>query len=275
VSELETIALRGRTNGAPGLRLIDRAELYRLEPNVKGEAALLSLSSGILDSHGLVKALEARARAAGATILYRCELTAIDHNPTTGYTLRLTNPSGDEQLRVPRLVNCAGLAAGRISAMAGVDRYQIYPCKGDYFAVTGPAAQLVRHLVYPVPLPQLRSLGIHVTPDLAGRLRLGPDATYTNNTDDLEVARAKAVQFHAAISRFLPDLPLLALQPDTAGIRPKIQPPGGPWRDFVIRHEESHGAPGLINLIGIESPGLTAALAIADEVARLLPRDSP
>jgi L-2-hydroxyglutarate oxidase LhgO len=268
--ELERLAALGKANGVPGLRRVDGRELHALEPRVQACAAIHSASTGIIDSHGLLKALEAQTRAAGAQVLYRCAVVGVDRTGG-GYEVALRSPAGEERLASRLLVNAAGLESDRIAALAGVGGYRIWWCKGDYFAVAGRAAGLVSRLVYPVPAHQLTSLGIHVTLDLGGRMRLGPDAAYLERERaSLDVDAGKAEQFCSAVQRFLPQLTVDDLQPDQAGIRPKLQGPGDSFRDFVIREESSHDRGGLLDLVGIESPGLTACLAIAEEAQRLL-----
>jgi len=270
LSELERLHALGEANGVVGLRIIDGAELARLEPHVRAHAAMHSPATGIVDTHGLVKALEGKTRAAGGQVIYRCEVTCVDAAPA-GYTLTMHSPAGEERLTGRMVVNAAGLESDRIAALAGVPGYRLHWCKGDYFATSGAAARLVSRLVYPVPTHELTSLGVHVTLDLAGRMRLGPDATYVDRDQvSLDVDPTKAASFCAAVQRFLPELRLEDLDPDTCGIRPKLQGPADEWRDFVIREERAAGSPGLVNLVGIESPGLTASLAIAEEVRFLL-----
>lgn len=265
---LEQLMAVGVANGAP-LQQLDRLQLRQLEPNVAAVAGLLSPTTGVLDSHGVIKALEARARAHGALVAYRCEVT---HLEPAGEVLRVAthNPSGAEQLVARVVVNAAGLESDTVARMAGVDAYRLRWCKGDYFSVSPRRAGLVSRLVYPVPAASLTGLGVHVTLDLAGRMRLGPDVTYLSTREqDLQVDPAKAARFGAAVNRYLPQIKLEDLEPEMAGIRPKLQGPGEPWQDFVIRREAAAGLPGLINLVGMESPGLTACLAVAEQVERL------
>jgi L-2-hydroxyglutarate oxidase LhgO len=171
-------------------------------------------------------------------------------------------------------VNAAGLEADTVAALAGIDvdaaGYRLHWWKGSYFSVAGARSRLVSRLVYPVPTPV--SLGVHVVLGLDGRLRFGPDADYLpDRRPDYAVDEAKRPAFAAAARRFLPALIEEDLSPDIAGIRPKLQGPGDPARDFVIAEEGARGRPGLVSLVGIDSPGLTSALAIAEEVERLLP----
>ena len=169
------------------------------------------------------------------------------------------------------VVNAAGLWADRVAALAGVEveaaGYRIHPCKGDYFALAPAAPLRFSHLVYPIH--GRAGLGVHITLDLAGRVLLGPDANYVARPD-YAVEAGKAAQFAAAAGRYLPGLRAEWLSPDQAGVRPKLAGPGESFRDFVVAEESARGLPGLVNLIGIESPGLTAAPAIAEQVAGLL-----
>jgi L-2-hydroxyglutarate oxidase LhgO len=168
-------------------------------------------------------------------------------------------------------VNAAGLAADKVAELAGVDvaaaRYRLYPCKGDYFSIAPAAGHLADRLIYPVPHGP--GLGVHLTVDLGGRYRLGPDAHYVDQIA-YDVDPAKGPSFAEMARRFLPELEAAQLAPDYAGMRPKLAGPGEDFRDFVIAEESARGLPGLVNLVGIESPGLTSAGAIAARVARLI-----
>lgn len=276
IAQLEELYRWGQANGAIDLELLDRLEVATMEPNVEARAGLFSPSTGIVDAHGLVKALEAKTHSLGGSVVYRCVATHIyELDANGGYCLVVQNPAGSETLGCRVLVNAAGLESDRVAALAGIDRYQLHWCKGDYFAVYGRQARLVSRLVYPVPTSNMVGLGIHVTLDLAGRMRLGPDATYmySETVEDREAINAaldvdptKADQFWSAVRCFLPGLRMESLHPDIAGIRPKLQGPHDPWMDFVIQEESNVGRPGLVNLVGIDSPGLTSCLAIAEEV---------
>ena len=171
------------------------------------------------------------------------------------------------------MVNAAGLEADTIAALAGVDAesagYRLYWCKGSYFSASPRCARLVSRLVYPIPGKD--SLGVHAVVDLGGRLRFGPDVEYlTDRKADYRVEPARLAAFGEAARRILPDVRDEDLEPDISGIRPKLQSPGGPLRDFVVAEESARGLPGFYDLVGIESPGLTAALAIAERVAGLI-----
>ena len=260
-------------NGAGALRLIDGAELRKLEPRVHALAALWSPETGIVDAAELVSSYRREALAHGAELALRTRVAGI---AAAGPGLRVATEmqSGERtEISAAWVVNAAGLDADRIAASAGLDidalGYRLHPCKGDYFALAPALRGLVTHLVY--PLPARAGLGIHVTLDLAGGLRAGPDTTYVDALD-YRVDPGKAALFGAAVRRYLPNVRDEDLQPDYAGIRPKLQAPNGPPRDFVIEEASAHGVPGLVNLIGIESPGLTASEAIAEHVAAILER---
>jgi len=269
--QLDAILARGLANGVE-IRSLTAREAHELEPNVRSVGALFSPRTGIVSAHGLMDALLAEARTAGATTQFRAEVTAIERN---GDDWRITCRRGDqsESFTSETIVNAAGLGSDEIAALAGIDvdaaGYRLHYCKGDYFAVAPRKAGLVSRLVYPVPGHV--SLGVHAVVGLDGRLRFGPDATYLDGREcRYGVDEGKRASFGEAVRRLVPDIADEDLTPDTAGIRSKLQRPGDPVRDFVIADETARGLPGFVSLVGIESPGLTSCLAIAEEVARLL-----
>jgi D-amino-acid oxidase len=268
---LEALARRAEANGVPGLRSLTGAEVSTLEPCVRAHAGLLSPRTGIVDAHELVLSYAAEAESEGVHIALRAEVVALE--PTAaGWRAEVRGPGEDlTSLGAAAVVNAAGLAADRVAALAGIDvdaaGYRIRPCKGDYFVVAPAAPLRFDRLVYPLHGPA--GLGVHVGFDLAGRLRLGPDAEYVDEPR-YDVEPAKATAFADAARPFLPEVRAEWLTPDQAGVRPKLAGPGEPFRDFVVTEESARGLPGLVNLVGIESPGLTAAGAIAEEVGRLL-----
>jgi L-2-hydroxyglutarate oxidase LhgO len=270
-AELATILARGRSNGCAELGYASRAELAR-EPNVVARAALWSPRTGIVDSHALVQSLATGARDHGADLALAHTLRAVAHGDG-GYELRVDGPSGDAHtLTAPSVVNAAGLDADAVAAMAGLDvdalGYRQRYVKGSYFRLRRP---LVSKLVYPVPPRSLAGLGVHVTVELDGSARLGPDVEpLEGRAQDYRVDEARAPAFLAAARTYLRGLELDDLSPDQAGIRPKLSRPGEPARDFVIAEESARGLPRWVSLVGIESPGLTCCLEIADRVARLL-----
>jgi L-2-hydroxyglutarate oxidase LhgO len=276
---LETILAQGRDNGVERLARVDPAFVRAREPNVRCRAALWSPNTGIVDAHALVDALAADARAAGADFAMVHSLEAVERSAGT-FRLRIVDPSGERvTLEVARVVNAAGLAADEVAACAGIDvdaaGYRQWFVKGNYFRLRRP--QLVRGLVYPVPEAALSGLGIHVTVELDGGAKLGPDVEpIDGRTPDYAVDETRAERFFRAASTYLEGLAIGDLLADQAGLRPKLSrpfvrwAPGEPARDFVIAEESPRGLPGLVDLVGIESPGLTCALPIADEVAKLL-----
>jgi L-2-hydroxyglutarate oxidase LhgO len=269
---VESLWRTGTANGAEGLAMLTSADLALREPHVIGTGALLSPNTGIVDSHGLVKRLESMCLDAGCIILYRTALTAAD-GVQGGFICRVEGPDNQTYtFRTRVLVNSAGIWADTVAAMAGIDielaGYRIHKVKGQYFRVRREKQALVNGLVYPAPEKDLLGLGIHATKDLSGSLRLGPDAGYVQAVD-YSVDPSRASDFAERARALLPFLDEADLYPDTAGIRPKLQAKGGKPRDFEIRHEAPRGLPGLISLVGIESPGLTCCLAIAEHVKGL------
>ena len=268
---LDQLLQNGQRCGVPGLKLLSQKEIKQLEPKVKAEAALYSPSTGIVDSHNLMYHFSRQAKAAGVEFAFQTEVQEIDKGKG-GYQLTVRDPDGSEFSFFTRiLINCAGLNSDLIAKRAGIDinqeGYTLKFCKGEYFRVTGNKSGLITHLVYPVPDDQGISLGIHATPDLGGGLRLGPDAEYIDRAKaDYEIDPGKKEIFAQEVSRFLPFITADDLSADTCGIRPKLQGPDEEFRDFVIADETDKGFPGLINLVGIDSPGLTCAPAIAQHV---------
>ena len=273
---LEGILARGRANGAGALELVDGREVAAREPRVQAECALYSPESGIFDSHALVLDYAAELEAHGGALVLATRVVGLEAR-RSGWRVATRGADGALfHVDAEWVVNAAGLGADRIAALAGIDTAAAelvqHPCKGDYFSVAPAAGTLTRHLVYPVPEPG--GLGIHVTRDLGGRFRLGPDVEWVAEPR-YDVDPSKALAFARAVGRYLPGLRAEDLAPDFAGIRAKLQAPGGPFRDFHVAEASALGAPGLVNLLGIESPGLTASPALARVVADLIERGSP
>lgn len=268
--ELERLLKQGRANGVADLELIDGVEVGRREPAVRAVAALVSPQSGIVDAHALCLSLAAELEALGGVLALATELCGLELRSTWNAALR-TGGGTLEEFAVPVVINAAGLASDQVASMAGLDvdalGLRIQLCKGDYFALVPGAPIRVGQLVYPVPARA--GLGVHATLDLAGRIRFGPDVEYVDEPS-FAVAPEKAVAFAEVAGRYLPGLAAEWLAPDQAGIRPKLAGPGEGFRDFHIAEASAHGAPGLVNLMGIESPGLTAALAIGERVVELV-----
>lgn len=268
VAGLAQLAERARANGVHDLRQLSGAEARAMEPALRCDAALLSPSSGIIDSHGLMLALQGDLEAAGGALALQSPVEAIQCG-ADGHVLEV---GGAEPmvLRTRHLVNAAGLHAPTVaSAMRGLAAGHVPPArfsKGSYYALVGKAP--FGRLVY--PMPQDAWLGVHLTLDLAGQARFGPDAEWLDvaSADDIDyrVDPARAEGFYADVRRYWPGLPDGALQPAYSGVRPKIHGPGEPAPDFRVQGPADHGVAGLVNLFGIESPGLTSSLALADEV---------
>lgn len=260
----------GASNGAE-LEWLDAAQVKALEPEIRCRCGLYSPRTGIFDTHAFMQALAGEARAQGALLIYGAEVAGAER---LGGAYRLAVRRDDYRFESRLVVNCAGLSSDRVAALPGLDAaaagYRLHYCRGDYFRAARPVN--VSRLAYPVPEHDARGLGVHLTKDLAGGTRFGPDATYVPEPA-YEVDAGKRDAFWEAIRRYLPGLDREDLIPDTAGVRPKLQGPGDGFRDFVIRHEADRGLPGWYNLIGIESPGLTASLAIANEVAAMMSAD--
>jgi len=271
IATLEVLRDRGTANGVPGLEIIDRAAVNRREPDVRCEAALVSPETGIVDAHALSLSFLAEAESFGALLAPCVEVIAIERS-TSGYRLHARDPSGaPSTIECAAVVNAAGLGSETLARRAGFDidarGYRTHLCKGDYFALAPACGLRLSTLLYPVPAEA--GLGIHITIDLAGRARLGPDAEFVDAVR-YGVDEGKRAAFARAVRRFLPALDAASLAPDYAGVRPKLAGAGEPFRDFVVREETEAGFPAFVNLIGIESPGLTAAPAIAERVVELL-----
>ncbi|MEO7852508.1 MAG: NAD(P)/FAD-dependent oxidoreductase [Rubrivivax sp.] len=279
VSQHEALAAlmtRGRACGVHDLRWLDTTQATALEPALHCTAALHSPSTGIIDSHGLMLALLGDAEAHRAMLALQ--------SPVQGLKARddrlVVEVGGAEpmQLLAREVVNCAGLhapaLAARTEGLAPQGQPQGHWARGHYFSCPGPAA--FSRLIY--PMPNEAGLGVHLTLDLAGQMRFGPDVQWVATTllgdEDYSVAAERALPFAEAIRRYWPALPDEALLPAYAGIRPKINGPGEAAGDFLIQGPASHGVKGLVNLFGIESPGLTACLAIAEHVLALLQQRS-
>ncbi len=262
--KLDGIAARARANGVADIAMLSQAEALALEPALSCHGALLSPSTGIVDSHALMLALLGDAEAHGAVIAFNTPVRGAD---VAGEAITIeTGGNEPATLSCQLLVNAAGLDAPALARrFAGFSQHHVprsYLAKGSYFSLAGRSP--FSRLIYPVPVPG--GLGTHLTLDLNGNARFGPDVEWIDSIDYM-VRPEKAVDFAQAIKRYWPGITAGLLTPAYSGIRPKIVPQGAPAQDFVIQDRSVHGIPGLINLFGIESPGLTSALAIASHVA--------
>jgi L-2-hydroxyglutarate oxidase LhgO len=275
--EKELEVIEGIRNTAAGngvdLEVMEPDMIRELEPHIFALRALFSPSTGIIDSHSLMKRLETNILNNGGQIAYNSQVTAI-RKEEGGYEITIMDSdNGTFSFTSRKVINSAGLTSDMISEMAGMpdEKLKIYFCKGEYFGVKPPKNKLLNRLVYPVPHRNLEGIGIHVTVDMGGSVKLGPDVTYLeSNNYDYRVDPGKLEAFWKSARKFLPFLEPSDLVPEMAGIRPKIQKYGEPVRDFYIKEESHRGCPGFINLIGMESPGLTSCLAIATYVIRLI-----
>jgi len=276
---LHELAQRGAANGVDDLVLLSPSQLAEPLPGVAARAALWSPSTGVVDSHAYAASFQAEAEAAGADIVFHTEVLGVE--PIAGgYRLLCAGPGGgpDRQLQpvtCRQVVNAAGLGQERLSQLAGIDinaaGYRQFPCKGDYFRIAPRHRGRVTSLIYPVGTAAAAGLGVHICLDTAGGMRLGPDATWIDGPPyPLRVDARRRSAFFAAARALLPWLEEEDLEPDQAGIRAKLSGPGAGFRDFVVAEESERGLPGWITLAGIESPGLTAAAALGEEVAGLL-----
>ena len=266
LAQLETIRARALANGVTDLVLLDRAQALAVEPALQCVGALHSPSTGIIDSHGLMLSLLADLEHAGGIIALNSPLDLAEYAQGA---IELVAQDGT-RLSAKVVVNAAGLQAPTLAArFVGLDPQhvpQAYFAKGNYFTLAGRSP--FSHLIYPVP--EAAGLGVHLTLDLGGQARFGPDVQWVAAPHDTQVEAARGDVFYAEVRKYWPGLPDGALQPAYAGIRPKISGPNEAARDFCIQGPRDHGVPGLVNLFGIESPGLTSCMAIAEVVTELL-----
>ncbi|HOL65892.1 MAG TPA: NAD(P)/FAD-dependent oxidoreductase [bacterium] len=273
VAILEALYQQGRQNSVPGMQLLSQTMVNRLEPEVKAEAGLLTPTTGLLNVHQLMDFLAFAFQEAGGLLAFSSPVAGLEKTGS-GYQVRVVREK-EERYTAEKVINSAGLFADEVAGYLGL-KYHLYWARGDYFSLHQPLR--VERLIYPVPNPA--SLGIHLTPRLGGGYRLGPDLEYVEKRippypgetaqPPYRVQPDKSSLFYQEVRRYLPCLKEEAIVPESYGLRAKLQGPGEPFCDFVIRDEAAQGFPGFINLVGIESPGLTASLAIARYVRRLL-----
>lgn len=266
LAQLDSIRARAAANGVDDLELLSREQARALEPELQCLAALLSPSTGIVDSHGLMLQLQADLENAGGMVALNTQVT---HGACTPQGITIHTGDGTALL-ARSVVNAAGNHAVALALqLSGLERHHLptaYYGKGNYFSLAG--RNPFSRLIYPVP--EAAGLGVHLTLDLGGQAKFGPDVEWVDSPEALEVSAARGEAFYAEVRKYWPGLPDGALLPAYAGIRPKISGPTEVAADFCIQGPQTHGVPGLVNLFGIESPGLTSALAIGDEVNGLL-----
>ncbi|MBO1076796.1 NAD(P)/FAD-dependent oxidoreductase [Roseomonas marmotae] len=266
--QLASIQARAAANGVDDLRMISAGEAREMEPVVACTAALVSPSTGIIDSHSYMLALQGDAEDAGTAFAFHAPVLSGRLLPEGGAEISVGGAEPME-LRCALLVNAAGLhapaLAGRLEGMPAALVPPTFYAKGNYFTLAGRSP--FTRLIYPVPVPG--GLGTHLTIDLGGQAKFGPDVEWVDQLD-YEVNPERGASFYAAIRRYWPGLPDGALQPGYSGIRPKIVGPAQAAQDFVVQGPRDHGQAGLVNLFGIESPGLTASLALGEVVLEAL-----
>lgn len=266
---LHSIRAKAEINGVSDLELLSGEEARRLEPALNAAAALLSPSTGIVDSHALMLSLQGDIEHAGGAVVFHARVEGATAQP--GHFVLQVGGAEPMELACEVLVNAVGLHAPEVARRIGGVPPETIPtahlCKGSYYSLQGRAP--FGRLIYPVP--EAAGLGVHLTLDLGGQARFGPDVQWVEREEyDVDLARADG--FYAAIRRYWPALPDGALLPGYAGIRPKISGPGEPAADFVVAGPAQHGVGGLVHLFGIESPGLTASMALAGHVEGLVNR---
>jgi L-2-hydroxyglutarate oxidase LhgO len=267
-SALEAILQRAQANGVNTLQFIEKDQIAAMEPNVHADIALWSPETGIIDSHDYMQHLLREAQSGGVVLACRTKLLQTQATDQDGFELRLQSGAEELTLRTRVLINCAGLHAVSVAgAIDGLDPAcipHIQFIKGSYMRLSGKSP--FTHLIYPVPDPAYRGLGIHATLDLGGQCRFGPDIEAVNSLD-LSVDPARIPLFEKEIRRYYPELDAQRLHTDYAGIRPRLITNNGEPADFLIQNADKHRISGLWQLFGMESPGLTASLAVAELVA--------
>jgi L-2-hydroxyglutarate oxidase LhgO len=267
---LEKLFRNGVDNGLP-LKMLSRREMYQLEPNMRGTLAFLSPTSGIMDSHSLMRYFLGKAQDNGAQIVFRAKVVGIE-KVTEGYELRINDPSGYITFTTRVLINCAGLYSDQIARMAGINtdkaKYRLHWYKGEYYSVSGGKNRLINRLIYPVPGGV--GPGIHVCLDADWRLRLGPLFYLVEKIDYKMDDTRKSVFLQSSLVKALPFIEPSDLEPEGTGILAMFHNQEESANDFIIRHEQDRGLPGFIDLVGIDSPGLTASPAIARYVGELV-----
>jgi L-2-hydroxyglutarate oxidase LhgO len=266
----------GKANEIPGLEIISGKKVSEYEPSISCREAIYSPVSGIVDSHSLMKYFLYNAKYKSADISYNTDVIGIEKLPGNGFIVKVREHDGSNFLyKSDMVINCAGLESDIIADLAGINlddaNYRLKYCKGSYLRVRNPGRFAINHLIYPTAPKHTLSLGIHVALELDGGVRLGPDVEYLFSKDkNYDVSEEKIQGYFNSVHSFIPSIEINDLHPDISGIRPKLQGPHDEYRDFVIANEKERGLDGFINLIGIDSPGLTSSPAIARYVKKLL-----
>jgi L-2-hydroxyglutarate oxidase LhgO len=268
VVQLQNIIAKAAANGVTDLKFLTREEAQQLEPQLECVAAVHSPSTGIIDSRALMLSLQGDFEISGGIVVLNSVVAGVF---IVSSAIKIVMQDGSE-VTTKALINAAGLSAPALArCMQGLDAKfipQDYYAKGNYFALSGKSP--FRHLIYPVPEANLAGTGVHLTLDMGGQAKFGPDVEWVQSSEDLVVNPARGDAFYAEVRKYWPGLQDGALIAGYAGMRPKISAPNEPAADFVIQGSKDHGVPGLVNLFGIESPGLTSSMAIGEKVAAML-----
>ncbi len=265
VKELKRLKKQGETNGVKNLEIIEASEIKKMEPNLQGVAALYSPETAITSPYHYTISLAENARQNGVQFFLNTPVQGIERIKPDKFIV--ITPYASFQANY--LINCAGVYSDQIAGLVGINAYRIYPCRGEYFILDKKASSLIQHLIYPVPHPEEGGLGIHLTPTIDGNVLIGPSNEYIEDKEDYSVTRKVLDKLYQKAQEFLPVISSRYFIANYAGIRAKQSPPEqGGFQDFLI--EENPTVPNMINLIGIESPGLTAAQPIAEQVVAMI-----
>jgi len=272
ISLIEKLYLQGKENGVKDIYIIDKKKIEEIEPDINAEVGLVTPTSGIINVHQLMDYLANKFKDQGGFLATGEKVIGIE-KLTTGYKVISKSSEGINKYKTDIVINCAGLWSDEISKMLKI-KYKLYWAKGDYFSL--PLKFSVSSLIYPVPTKT--SLGIHLTPKIGGGYRIGPDIEYVEKKEkpypiakeisDFKVDEGKKEKFYYDVVKYLPNLKIEDMQPEMYGIRPKLQGEKDLFKDFIIKDERENSCPSFINLIGIESPGLTSCLSIAEYVVK-------
>lgn len=271
-SRLETIKNNAALAGMDDLLFVNAEDIFREEPEIFTVGGLFSPTSGILSAHELMDSFKFSAEKNGSDFLFNAKINAVTKNSqSTGYFIEIIDSAKEiSQIEVNKIINCAGLYSDQVTKMLGTfePAYTQKFVKGNYFKLSGQKYNF-KHLVYPVPLPKLQGLGVHITLDLKGQIKFGPDFQNMNeNVEDYSVDESRKQNFYEAIRLYLPSIKSGDLVSEMAGIRPRLAE-DKEFNDFIIRDQAGKGFPGIIDCVGIESPGLTASMAIAEFIYKL------
>ena len=272
--ELNQIYLNALNNGVNGISPISIEEFRKSEPNIIASSALLSKETGIIDSHKLMESFIEEIKILDADIVYNHKFLNTEFNGNSYISVLEFNNIEKFEINSKFIINCAGLYADIVAENCGLDieenNYKLHWCKGHYYRISN-YPNVSQRLIYPVPPKDKLGLGIHLTKELGGGYKLGPDTKYIDSNDvDYSINDQYSKIFYQAASKYIKNLKIENINPDQAGIRPKLQAKGELFRDFVINEESENGYPGLINLIGIESPGLTSCISISEYVSQFI-----